>query len=238
MKVIPYLVVILLSLAGMIALYAWGDIRVSFTEEQANSQLGQTLPIVRGVNGKSATIEDINVDFYDGYFRVSADYILVYQERSVGGVIVADADPKYSSGAIYLRNLDILEHTLSELKIDETDGALVRELKSTLLNRLGVNENVVDDWLEANRGTIEGAALQLVSSTVRSVLNNTPVYDLTEQDMYQAFAAWFVTDVEVTDGMMTVVISPFNLILKVILHIVIGIMSVVIAIGMLMALAK
>lgn len=237
MKVVLYLIGILLLLAIMIALYAWGDITVSFSESQVKNQIQDFLPVVKRNGGKSASLTDIDIDFQEsGAALVEADYIVVFEERSMEGRLTATGKPIYRSGSVYIGDLDIKDMEMIGLTINRTDRAITRELKNAVLGRLGIDRSVADDWLRANKEIIEKVALSFTSGIITNFLKDVPVYTLTEKDMNQAVAAWFITDVQISDDMVTVVISPFTLIMRIILHIVVIAITIVGSFGLLISL--
>ena len=237
MKTILYIIGFLLFLAGMIALYAWGDIAVSFSESKVKNQLQDFLPVIRGEDGKTASLTAIDVDFQEsGSALVEADYIILYEGRSLEGKLAAVGKPVYSSGNIYIRELDVKDMEVINLKVDQTDRDITREMKNAILEQFGIDNNVANDWLRANKDIVEKVALSFVSGIVTNFLKDIPVYSLTEQDMKQSVAAWFITDVQISDDTVTVIISPFTLLMRIVLYIVLGIISIVGAFALVMAL--
>ena len=227
-----------------------GTIEVRISQETAQQKVTEKMPIDKSAGPLHYHITGAAIDLRaDGRVGVVADVKAELGRRMTHGSMTGSGMVRYDDGAFYIVGFDAEK---IDLHVDQPLAAAVPDVPPTAGKRLrdaikekaaeALEKSGLDDEIKAYAAAKKEEIVERVKpvavSMIRNTLEHHKVYELKPTDTKKAVAKLMLKDVRVEQGTLVVTLDPLTALIRVVTMIMIGVLSVIVGFGFLMALAQ
>lgn len=245
-KIISRLCIVLGALIVASAAYLdySGHLKFSVTEEKAQSVINEhlsTSPVRIVKMGVEVVPTEVGIDFLASD-STKAKIHVTYNASGYGftghGDVTAEAKIHYQTDGVFLRELQIIEHTLEFDDPEQVDNVkqAVKSLLNTLASKLADqrvqgSSDAVNTLYEHYRPKIK----DLAAKTTIKMLEAKPIYSLQGKDLKFSLAAMSVKSINTDENSLHVTLSLTQLISTIALYIIGSVLAIVAAFGLVLS---